>query len=148
LNSEHSANTQLFQTAQLLLSLYELRRETKLREARQWFLSSFRPETPTDFFRLCPPGSETETYFRMVSSYWELAASFVTAGIVDQDLFIHNNAELLQVWERIRCLVPAWREAWNNPLAVKNLEEVAKRTAAYMNQAHPLAHETFISKMQ
>lgn len=144
---EEPTNAYLFQTAQLLLSLYELRREKKMREARHWFLSSFRPETPADFLRLCPPGSETEAYFRMVYSYWEMAASFVTAGIMDSDLFIHNNGELVQVWERIRPLVAAWREAWNNPLAVKNLEEVARRGTMYMKRAHPQAHETFVSKL-
>ncbi len=84
----------------------------------------------------------------MVYSYWEMASSFVTAGLVDETLFIHNNSELLQVWERIRVLVPAWRQAWNNPLIVKNMEEVAQIAANYLNQADCKASATFVAKMR
>jgi hypothetical protein len=119
-----------------------------MREAREWFLSSFRPGTVSDFPLICPPGSDQEVFFRMVYSYWEMAASFVTAGIVDEDLFVHNNSELLQVWERIRVLVPLWRKAWNNPLIVKNMEEVAQKAVDYLNRADPEAHATFVAKMR
>lgn len=134
--------------ADLLLSLYELRRESKMREARHWFLASFRPRTAGEFLILCPPGSVQEGYFRMVYSYWEMAASFVIAGVIDQYLFVHNNSELLQVWERIRVLVPAWREAWNNPLTLKHMEAVAEMAIDYLTQGHPEAYTTFVSKMR
>lgn len=148
LKREQIVEERLYQGARLLLYLYELRREPKMREARQWFLSSFRPETVNDFPLICPPGSDQEVFFRMVYSYWEMASSFVTAGIVDEDLFIHNNSELLQVWERIRLLVPLWRRAWNNPLIVKNIEEVARKAVDYLNRADPEAHATFVAKMR
>ncbi len=84
----------------------------------------------------------------MVYSYWEMASSFVTAGLVDEKLFIHNNSEVLQVWERIRVLVPVWRQAWNNPLIVKNMEEVAEKAVSYLNQADPNAYAMFVAKMR
>jgi hypothetical protein len=83
----------------------------------------------------------------MVYSYWEMAASFVTAGLIDQRLFVHNSSELLQVWERIRVLVPAWRQAWNSPLTLKNMEAVAAIAVDYLNQGNPEAYATFVSKM-
>lgn len=145
---EHVADERLYSSARLLLSLYELRREPKMRQAREWFLSSFRPDSVSDFPRICPPGSDQETFFRMVYSYWEMASSFVTAGIVDENLFVHNNSELLQVWERIRVLVPRWRVAWKNPLIVKHMEEVAQKAVDYLNRANPEAHATFVAKMR
>lgn len=134
-----------FNDAQLLLSLYQLRQDLLFREARKWFAASFRPRTIEEFLDLCPAGSDQEAYFRMVYSYWEMASSFVTAGILDEDLFIHNSSELLLVWERIRPLVPQWRLAWNNPKTVKNIEEVASRAARYLNEGHPEAYSSFVA---
>jgi hypothetical protein len=138
-------NGPTYQDAKLLLFLYELRREPTFRQAQQWFLSLFHPQTAEEFLSICPAGSEHETYFRMVYSYWEMAASLVTAGILNEELFVHNSSEFLQVWERIRILVPEWRRAWNNPQTVKNMEEVALRAAHYLNKGHPEAHATFVA---
>lgn len=148
MNSENKADQAAFQGAQLLLSLFELRREPKMRQAREWLLTSFRPQSAQDFPLICPPGSDEETFFRMVYSYWEMACSFVIAGLVDENLFIHNNSEILQVWERIRVLVPAWRQAWSNPLIVKNMELVAEKAVNYLNQADPKAHAMFVANMR
>jgi hypothetical protein len=145
IGNENLDHRPTYQDAQLLLSLYELRRETKFRQARQWFLSSFLPQTAEEFLSTCPSGSEQETFFRMVYSYWEMAASLVTAGILNEELFVHNSSELLQVWERIRILVPEWRRAWNNPQTVKHMEEVAFRAERYLNSGHPEAHATFVA---
>jgi hypothetical protein len=137
-----------FQDAQLLLSLYELRREPTFRLARKWFAASFHPLTTQEFLSLCPAGSDQEAYFRMVYSYWEMASSLVTAGILNEELFVHNSSELLLVWERIRPLVSQWRFAWNNPKTVKNIEEVALRAARYLNEGHPEAHATYVANIQ
>jgi|SRR5579863_4849836 len=111
--------------ANLLLRLYELRREEKLRHAREWFSKNFKAGTFEDFQKLCPPGSEENAYFRMITSYWELAASFVTSGVLHQELFEQSSRELLFVWERVRDIVPAWREAFKNPKIMRNVETVA-----------------------
>jgi len=134
--------------AQLLLSLYELRRDPTFRLARKWFAASFHPLTTEEFLSLCPAGSDQEVYFRMVYSYWEMASSFVTSGVLNEELFVHNSSELLLVWERIRPLVPQWRLAWNNPRTVKNIEEVARRAACYLNHGHPEAHATYVANTQ
>jgi hypothetical protein len=114
-----------YDDANLLLRLYELRREEKLRQARDWFAKNFHASTVEEFLKLCPLGSQENAYFRMVSSYWEMAASFVTNGVLHRDLFVQNCRELLFVWIRISDFIPAWRERMGNPNIARNLEAVA-----------------------
>jgi hypothetical protein len=116
--------------ANLLLHLYELRREEKMRKAREWFMINFHAGTIEEFQKLCPIGSEENTFYRMVVSYWDMAASFVTAGVLHEKLFTQNSRELLFVWERIRDMVPALRESFNNSNLASNLETVANTMAA------------------
>ena len=61
----------------------------------------------------------------MVSSYWDMAASFVTNGVLHRDLFAQNCREMLFVWIRISDFIPAWRERTGNPNIARNLEAVA-----------------------
>jgi L-rhamnose mutarotase len=114
-----------YDDANLLLRLYELRREEKLRQARDWFSKNFHANTIEEFQKLCPQGSQENAYFRMVSSYWDMAASFVTNGVLHQELFIQNSRELLFVWIRMSDIIPAWRERMSNPNIAKNLEILA-----------------------
>jgi hypothetical protein len=114
-----------YDDANLLLRLYELRREEKLRAARDWFAKNFHASTLEEMQKLCPIGSQENAYFRMVTGYWEMAASFVTSGVLHQELFAQSSRELLFVWTRIADLIPAWREAFKNPAIVKNMETVA-----------------------
>jgi hypothetical protein len=111
--------------ANLLLHLYEVRREQKLRQAREWFMKNFHADSIEEFEKLCPLGSEANAFYRMVVSYWDMAASFVTAGVLHQKLFTQNCRELLLVWERIRYIVPALREEFQNSALASNLETVA-----------------------
>jgi L-rhamnose mutarotase len=114
-----------YEDANLLLRLFELRREEKLRQARDWFSKNFHAHTVDEFQKLCPPGSQENAYYRMVASYWDMAASFVTNGVLHQGLFSQNSRELLFVWERIRDVVTPWREMMKNPNIARNLETVA-----------------------
>jgi L-rhamnose mutarotase len=114
-----------YEDANLLLRLYELRREEKLRKAREWFSKNFHVSNLEEFQKQYPPGSEENAYVRMVQSYWDMAASFVTSGVLHRELFMENSRELLFVWERVRDIVPAWREASKNPKIAGNLEAVA-----------------------
>src|SRR5258708_2817486 len=84
-----------YEDANLLLRLYELRREDKLRQARDWFTKKFKVSTLEEFQKLCPQGSEEHAYFRMVTSYWDMAASFVTGGVLHEELFMQNSREIL-----------------------------------------------------
>jgi len=119
-----------YEDANLLLRLYELRREERLRNARDWFMKNFRASTMEEFQKLCPLGSKENAFYRMVVSYWEMAASFVTGGILHQSLFAQNSRELLFVWERIRDVVPPLRETFKNSNIARNMETVANAMIA------------------
>jgi len=77
----------------LMLRLYEERREPKLREARDWFSANFHVKTADDSMRVCPPGSKENTYMRMVLGYWEMVASIVNRGLIDEEFFFESNGE-------------------------------------------------------
>ena len=114
-----------YDDANLLLRLYELRREEKLRAARDWFAKNFHASTLEEMQKLCPMGSQENAYLRMVTGYWDMAASFVTSGVLHQELFAQSSREMLFVWTRISDIIPAWREVSKNPDIVKNMETVA-----------------------
>jgi hypothetical protein len=127
----------------LVLRLYELRREPKLREAREWFRSTFHARNMEDVTLLCPRGSEQDAYFRMVTSYWEMVASFITSGVLNQELFFQSGHEMLFVWEKIRDFVPEARKTYKNPHLAKNIETVANSFIKWMNRQSPEAYATF-----
>ena len=70
-----------------------------------------------DYNRGCPPDSSMNAYARMVMGYWDMVASFITGGVLNQDLFFQSGMELLFVWVRVRELIPHLREANKNPVA-------------------------------
>jgi hypothetical protein len=132
----------------LILRLYEMRREDRLREARKWFTGSFKVKTFEDFLALCPPGSETNASYRMVVTYWEMVASFLTSGVLNNELFYQSGRELLFVWERVRDMLPAAREAYQHPRELKNLEEAATAYIGWWNHTSPGAHDAFAKRVR
>lgn len=132
----------------LVLRLYELRREPKLRAAREWMAGPFQARTLEELDQLCPPQSENSAYFRMVVSYWEMAASFITSGVLNKELFFESGGELLVVWEKIKGLVPALRERYANPLLYKNLETVAGEYIRWMERRAPGSYEKFAARLR
>jgi hypothetical protein len=131
----HSRAT--YDDARLILSLYETRREERLRKARAWFAGSFKPRSLEDFAALCPPGSDENASYRMVTTYWEMVASFVTSGVLSQELFFQSGRELLLVWERLREILPALREKNKDPFAYANLEAVATAYIEHLDRRAP-----------
>ena len=131
----------------LILKLYDIRREEKMRAARAWFFGSFKPKSVAEFQQLCPPGSEPNAFSRQVSSYWDMAASFITAGVLNDELFFQNNRELLFVWLRIEPIVAGLREAFKDPNYMKNLETVAKSFIEYMNRSNPETVQAFKARV-
>src|SRR5260221_5103695 len=100
-----------YDDANLLLRLYELRREEKLRAARAWFIENFKVKTRADLMALCPAGSENSARMRMVTTYWDMVASFVTSGVLNAELCFVNNRELLVVWLRMEPILAETRTA-------------------------------------
>lgn len=131
-----------YDDANLILRLFELRRETKLREAREWFTANFHPSTVEEMDRLAPRGSKENAYMRMVVSYWDMAASFVTSGVLNQELFLQSAGELMFVWERLRGLIPAIRERSSRQYA-SHLETVGNAGLKAIEANGPEALKTF-----
>jgi hypothetical protein len=132
-----------YDDANLILRLYELRRDEKLRAAREWFSAHCTATTLEELLRLAPPGSQENAYMRMVTSYWEMVASFVTSGVLNEELLFQNNGEMLFVWERMRPVVPQFREFSKNPHAWHNLETVANRFIQWLESRGPGAYAAF-----
>ena len=136
-----------YDDANLVLRLYELRREEKLREARAWFVENFKPKTMADIQELCPQGSEDNARMRMVASYWDMASSFVTAGVLDPELFFANNREMLLVAVRFRPVLSEIRAAFKDPNFLRNLEVVAQQYSDYLNKVSPGTLDAFIARV-
>jgi hypothetical protein len=131
----------------LILRLYEMRREEKMRTARDWFAQNFHFHTLEEFNRSCPPSSSMNAYARMVMSYWEMAASFITSGVLNQELFFQSGTELLFVWVRVRELIPQMREAYKNPNNFQNLETVANAFIKWLDGRGPETFAAFATRV-
>ena len=125
--------------AELLLRLYELRREEKLRRARAWMIEDFQIDSVESFGRQHPLGSEENTFFRMALSYWDMAASLVNHGLLKEELFFENTSEFWLIWQKVKHLATGLREARKNPLFCKNLETLAHRYEQWMAARAPEA---------
>ena len=121
----------------LMLRLYELRREARLRQARDWFVNHFHVTSPEEMMKKYPPGTEENTNIRMTVSYWDMVASIVNRGLIDDDLFFENTGEIWLVWDRIRGIAPAWRAALKNPHVFANLEQLCQRLEAWREERAP-----------
>jgi hypothetical protein len=126
-----------YEDANLILRLYELRRDEELRKARSWFMGKFNASSAEEMMQKYPFASEESTYCRMVVSYWDMACSFVTSGVLSQELLFQSGGEMLFVWEKIRPLAEGMRKLVGNPNAWANLEKVGN---AYIKFVGPEAY--------
>ena len=101
-----------------------------------------------DFNKLCPPGSAENAYARQVITYWEMVASFITSGVLNEHLFFQSGMELLLVWERARDLSVESRAVNKNPASWKNLEMVAGRFIQYLNGIDPETYPAFSKRVR
>ena len=93
-----------------ILKLYELRRNEEMRNARKWFLSEFRPAEAMDIVKLLLSGADKSAYYRMVTSYWDMAASLVINGGIDPTLFLGANTEHVGVFARLQPFLSELRQ--------------------------------------
>ena len=111
-----------FESAQLNLQLFDLRREPVLREARSWFLLEFNPESFADL--VSAVSGERNASFRMVLSYWDMAASMVTTGAIDGDAFRAAHGEIFATFSKIQPFLAEMRSATGEPEFCKHIEAV------------------------
>jgi len=110
--------------ADLILKLYELRREPVMREARNWFFS-FNPTNAAEYMEAMM--SEHSGHLRMVISYWDMAASFVNNGAIDEQMFNDANGEHLFIFAKIEPILEELRQQWNQPEMLKHFETLVRR---------------------
>ena len=136
-----SQNVPTYDDARLVLKLYELRREEKLRSAREWFVVRFFPRSAADIETLyAAPGNEN-VYFRMVASYWDMAASFVVRGVLNADLLIDSAGEMLLVWAKLEDFVSQIRGRVVGQTFLSNLERLVE-SSAYARERLVAARQT------
>ncbi|HET8781334.1 MAG TPA: hypothetical protein VFM63_02865 [Pyrinomonadaceae bacterium] len=114
--------------ADLILKLYDLRREKTMRDARNWFFT-FDPKTPQDFVDVLT--SDKSGLYRMVTSYWDMACSLVNNGAIDAQMFNDANGEHFFVYAKMEPFIPALREAMGAPNFLAHLEKVVKEVPDY-----------------
>src|SRR5207249_12205695 len=109
--------------ADLILKLYDLRREKVMREARNWFFT-FIPTSAAEYMEILM--SEQGAYARMVISYWDMAASLVNNGAIDEQMFNDANGEHLFVFAKIEPILEGLRQQWG-PEMLKHFETLIRR---------------------
>jgi hypothetical protein len=138
-----------YDDANLVLKLYDMRREDRLRKARAWFASHFKNVTTIEQFqRVCASGTDENAFFRMTTTYWDMAASLVTTGVLNEALFFESGRELLFVWERAKDYVAAYRQANNDQTYLRNLETVGLSFATRYRTASPEGYEAFVKRVR
>jgi hypothetical protein len=113
-----------YESADLLLKLYDLRREPTMRQARNWFVG-FNPDSADDIAKTLR--SEHSASFRMVTSFWDMAASFVNNSAIDEKMFNDANAEHVVVFAKMEPFLAEYRKLMNSPMYLANLEQLCMR---------------------
>jgi|SRR5271163_1925272 hypothetical protein len=119
--------------AQLLLQLYDLRREPEMRKARNWWGGEFFPQSSDDYFKvLWAMNSPENAWLRQVPSYWSLAAAFVLHGVLNEDLFLQPafSGEMFLIFAKVHPFLKEIREKLNDPNIFLNIEKVVTHTKA------------------
>jgi len=114
--------------AGLILKLYDLRREAEMRKARSWFTTEFWPQNAEDFLKVANSfPSQENAWLRQVGGYWDMAASFVLQGALNEELFLQPgcSGEMFFMLGKIYPFLKEFREKTNNPDAFANIEKVA-----------------------
>ncbi|MCI0349577.1 MAG: DUF4760 domain-containing protein [Acidobacteriales bacterium] len=137
--------------AQLHLQVYDLRREARLRQARDWFFKNYFVDNYDDAMRIAAPGTEGGTFALMVLGYWEQACALLNYGLLHEDLFFETSGEFFGVWELVKPVVPQIREKWVSKNSFANLEKAAKRYEEWSetrSPGHIAAMRQFMKEMR
>jgi hypothetical protein len=117
--------------AQLILHLYELRREPEMRKARNWWGGEFFPQNAEDYLKvLWAMNSPENNWLRQVQSYWGMAAAFVLQGVLNEDLFLQPavSGEMFLILAKVEPFLKELRTKMNDPNVFANIEKAATRT--------------------
>ena len=116
------------QDVALILKLYELRREEGLRRARKWYFTEFNPQSAADIVNLFASGHDGSAHYRMITSYWEMASSFVNNGGIDEKMFLDANGEHIGVFSKVEPFIEEVRQTIGLPDYLRHLETLVRKT--------------------
>jgi hypothetical protein len=128
--------------AQLHLQVFEMRREARLRQARDWFFKNYWADNFDESMRIAAPGTEGGTNVMMVFGYWEQACALLNYGLLHEGLFFETSGEFFGVWERVRGTIQEGRERWKNTQFLANVEKAANRYETWIEARSPGAVAT------
>jgi hypothetical protein len=117
--------------AELILKLYELRRDPELRKARNWWLTEFSPRTADDFLKVAYTlGTQENNWMRQGASYWGMAAALVNQGLLDEDLFLRPacSGEMFFIFAKVYPFLEELRERLGDPETFRDVEKVVMNT--------------------
>ena len=137
--------------AQLHLQVYDMRREARMRQGRDWFFKNYFADTLEESMRISAPGTESGAFVAMVLSYWEQACALLNAGLLHDELFFQTSGEFFGVWERVKAIVPQAREKFAYKLYLAEMEKAAQRYEAWIEKrspGHVAAMRDFMKQMQ
>jgi hypothetical protein len=117
--------TTKYESAKLLLKLYDLRRESVMRKARAWFREDFHPKSAQEILAIYR--GKTSAAYRMVTTYWNMAAALVLHEAIDEKMFADVNGEHLMVYARLQPFLNEFRGLLNNPTYLDKLEQLILR---------------------
>ena len=124
--------------AELLLHLYEIRREPELRRSRAWLLTEFKSTTWAEVKARYLSHTDEDRWFRMATSYWEMAATMVNRGTLHAELFFDHTGEDIATWERIKGVIPDAR-ADIRPTYLVQFERLVAAHQAYRKKTNAAA---------
>ena len=117
--------------SQLILQLYDLRREAEMRKARSWWFGEFFPQSADDYLKVASAmGTQENNWLRQVSGYWGMAASFVLSGVLNEDMFLQPavSGEMFLILAKIHPFLKELRAKLGDPQVFRNIELVGTRT--------------------
>ena len=115
--------------AELILKLYELRRETVMREARSYVGGAFAPKTVEELVEMVSKGGKETGYVLQVYGYWDMVCAFVLHGMLSEGLVYDTCQEMYFQWAKIAPFVKEFREKMNLPEWMRNIEKVVEGSA-------------------
>ena len=126
-----------YEQAQLHLKVYDLRREARLRQARDWVSKNFHAQTIEDAMRIASPESQEGTFLWMVLGYWEHVCALLNYGLLHEDLLFETSGEFFAVWEQVKPIVPGARKMFVEPHFLEHLEKAAQRYETWQERRSP-----------
>ena len=106
--------------ANLVIKLYELRRESVMRQSRDT-IARWYPRSWEEFIAITEPGHPSNAAWRQVGSYWEMAYGFAKHGIVQPDFLAENATEGLFLFAKVQPYLERFRQEVS-PTAFQNVE--------------------------